>query len=224
MVNSEPDENNRQMGLIQAEDVEIIEIHPIKIECISSGEEDTMKPAEGVTSSYLQSTEANAEATQPLRYERTIYRPSLDSNHSDQRSTCSPSTSNQPMMSSTLSPIETFGPSPKQSPDINLDDIKQEPHDRLHETLFRETTPDECVSKMKDVQIDSMQMRGETNERQPTGQAETDAHQKSLIVIPEEPQREDTLKRRHSLDIPNETIKRPKTGEEIPFNGCLSIF
>lgn len=114
------------------DDIELLE-NEIKCETISIDEDQTT--AEEVSTSCTYSSEA--EAIQSNNYERIKYRPSLDSCFSaDQRSTCSPTTSNQPM----ASPMKNL--SLIVSTETNLP-IKQE----FNEIIFDE----QCIGKLNDV-------------------------------------------------------------------------
>ncbi|XP_055305003.1 uncharacterized protein LOC129569846 [Sitodiplosis mosellana] len=212
----EATENNDHLERDESSgDVEIVE-NKIKIEPMSSDDE-TMTKVEIVSSSHFASSKSEGqEAAQSMVFERNISRPSLDSNFSDQWSTCSPSTSNLPMMGPTLSPIDTPDSTPNSSPDINAEDIKQEPDDSTCETtILNQTETDECIVKMKDVPMDPMQMnRG--NEFPSTSQSNIDR-----FVPPIESQ---PLKRPHSGNVQSETAKRQKTTEEVQLRGPSPMF
>ncbi|XP_055305062.1 uncharacterized protein LOC129569882 [Sitodiplosis mosellana] len=169
-----------------------------------------LETVELVSTSNSNSSETQFDATQPMTYERINYRPSLDSIVSDHRSTCSPSTSNQPM----LSPV-TPDSTPNLSPDFNIDHIKREPIEMEFTKIYDH---DECVVKMEDVPIDPMEM----NKR--NGLPSRCSFERSVSQISES----QPLKRQQSMDVQSEMNKRPKTTEEIqlrePSPMCLPVF
>ncbi|XP_055305026.1 uncharacterized protein LOC129569861 isoform X2 [Sitodiplosis mosellana] len=193
---------------MSSEEIEIVE-NDIKIESISS-EDD--KSVEIVSSSYSASggTEAEAEATQPMVSGKNINRPLLDSSLLDERSICSPSTSNLPMMGTMLSPIDMPYSTPSSTLDINAENIKQEPLDSTCKTMtLNPTEANECVVKMEDVPTDPMQMN-KGNELPSTKQANIGSS-----VPPIEPQ---PLKRQYPINFPDEAVKRQKITEETQLN------
>ncbi|XP_031640578.1 uncharacterized protein LOC116352242 [Contarinia nasturtii] len=132
------DATNEQMS--SDDTIEFVE-SVIKVETISSeDDENAIGTTEGI------STTSEAE---PAMHERMNYRPSLDSCFSmDRHSTCSPSTSNQPMVSPNVSPnISPF----LSSTELNMI-IKRE----IDHTRF-----DECVVKMEDVPTTSASIENE---------------------------------------------------------------
>lgn len=192
---------------VSNEKIEIDE-NIIKVECISSGDDDDT--VDMVSSSF---SPVETETVQPMTFERIVCRQSMDSNVS----MCSPSTSNQPIMSpidtpdsspmftSMLSPIET----PESSPDINEENIKEEPNGMAHdEMILNKIEGDDCVFKIEDL-LDinntcELLVTTETNS--------------NSVKLNEPPQ---SLKRQLSQTTQNESVKRQKITEEIQLNGKL---
>lgn len=190
----------------------------IKTEYLSSGDDDNT--VDMVSSSF---PPAETEAQPAQTFQRIFCRQSLDSNLSDQLSICSPSTSNQPMFSSLMSPIEmpdstpmfrspTMSPiesSPESSPDRNSKAIKEEPHGMtFDEMILNQNEEDNCVVKME-VPMDNnnscdLLVTTETN---------------SNSVPWNEPLK--PLKRQLSSTstTQNERAKRQKTSDEVQLNG-----
>lgn len=160
------------------------------------------------TSTSNSSADIKARATQPVTYARIKCRSSLDSCTSDQRSTCSPSTSDQPM----LSPIGTPDSTPNICPDLNINNIKKEPDD----VEFTEQNFDECVVKMENVPVDPSEM----HKSMESPSASRYCFDRSVSQI-SDPQ---SLKRQLSTDFQNELNKRPKSADDISTGKVEGIF
>lgn len=203
--NANDDDKNEkhQMDSDSNDGFEIIE-NQIKLETV-----------ELVSTSNSDSSDIQTDATQPMTYERVNYRPSLDStiDISDHRSTCSPSTSNQPM----LSPVETPDSTPNLSPDFNREHIKREPI-RM-EYQVKTFARDECVVKMEDVPMDS----AEVSKRNRVSSCRIDFN-RSVSQMSEPMPMPMPLKRQPSVDVQNgEISKRLRTTEEQQTRGSKHI-
>lgn len=152
-------------------------------------DDKTTKKVEIVSSTHFElcATNDGVEGKELDLHHQKIYRPSLDSNLSEQRSVCSPSTSNLPMMNrpTALFPIE-----------VAADDIKLESEDNLYEAMI--------LKQM--ASLDDLETYG-YNEAPSTSQSNID----SL----ESPDESSTLKRYHSSDISYESIKKQKIQDFI---------
>lgn len=128
------------------EDVEIIET-AIKCETISSDDDEKAKKV-GTISSHEPETGGENEKPRAaaMAHKRNVYRPSMESIVSDRQSTCSPSTSNLPMIETTPNS------SPCNTPDIDLANIKEEPQELYNEAIFlMKTEKNASKSEMKEV-------------------------------------------------------------------------
>lgn len=199
---------------------EVVEIHEIKTESISSDDE-TMNKAETVTSSHFglgTEIEAEDDSTQFMVFERKVCHSPLDSCFSGDSSTCSPRPSDLPMNETILSLIDTPNSTPCSSPVVCTDDIKQEPDSEICEIMIPdqiEMKADECVVKMEDVPAKPIQI----NDDMPsTSQSKT-----SCVVPTMKSRSKDNcvpLKRQCSDNVvTDERAKRRKTTEESQMKG-----
>lgn len=184
----------------------------VKIEGMPIDDKVTKK-LEVVSSTHLGLCTAKdeSEAKQFNPYQQNIYRPSFDSNLSEQRSVCSPSTSNLPMTSTSLSPIETAPPTPIGKPDLRAEDIKRESEDNLYEAMILKQM-EESIAKMSGLQTNPMEMYG-INVTPSTSQSSIDSSKSQAESRP--------LKRHHSDNGPYENTKTKKFSEEFKLGGEL---
>lgn len=215
--------------------IEIVQ-NDIKLECISNEDEPNYKGNSDISSSGSDAEaegEAEAEAIE-LNRDRPDFRPSLESRPSvDQRSTCSPSTSNLPL----VSPIE--------SPVLNqLDHIKRESNEvQCEEEIFLRQTIKleedmfftECTVRMEEIPDSASQ---EISINTNTIEQSLNATNTNLVTNHEEPTSTEInkndqndqqiqneraiLKRNQSIDIENESNKKQRI-DEVVRNGEFLI-
>ena len=206
-----------------SEDVEIIET-AIKCETISSDEDEKVKKVGTVSSSRLSShepeigTENEKPRAAAMPYKRNVYRPSLESIVSDRQSTCSPSTSNLPMIEATLSPIDTPNSTPCSTPDINLENIKEEPQEMCDEAIFfMKTEKNSCESEMEKVRS---KVKTALKSKRSDSSSTSQLSNVPQVEHSESQVESQLLKRQSGMDdrtgIETQSIKRPKTTEALP--------